>query len=53
MNVDKRKCFENFEKNRFKSLNEDFDDDFESDFENANFMNTKFINLHVIFSFSI
>jgi hypothetical protein len=41
------------EKKRFENLDENFDDDFESDFENANFMNTKFVNLHVIFSFSI
>jgi hypothetical protein len=45
MNIDKKK--------RFKNLDENLDDDFESDFKNANFMNTKFVNLHVIFSFSI
>ncbi len=41
MNVDEKKRLENF--------NENLDDDF----ENASFMNTKFVNLHVIFSFSI
>ncbi len=45
MNVDKKKLFEN--------LDESLDDDLKSDFENANFMNIKFVNLHVIFSFSI
>jgi hypothetical protein len=49
----KKKRFENLEKRRFENANEDFDDDFENDFKNANFMNTKFVNLHVIFSFSI
>jgi hypothetical protein len=41
------------EKERFENLDEDFDDDFENDSKNASFMNTKFVNLHVIFSFSI
>jgi hypothetical protein len=41
------------EKKRFEDLDKDLDDDFKSDFENANFMNIKFVNLHVIFSFSI
>jgi hypothetical protein len=41
------------EKERFENLDEDLDDDLKSDLENANFMNTKFVNLHVIFSFSI
>ncbi len=41
MNVDERK--------RFKNLDENFDDDLENDFENASFMNTKFVNLHVFF----
>ncbi len=41
------------EKKRFENLDEDFDDDLKNDFENANFMNTKFVNLHVIFLFSI
>ncbi len=41
MNVD--------EKKRFENLDEDLDDDLKSDFESANFMNTKFVNLHVIF----
>ncbi len=45
MNVD--------EKKRFKNLDESLNDDFKNDLENANFMNTKFVNLHVIFSFSI
>jgi hypothetical protein len=40
-------------KKRFEDLDEDLDDDLESDFENASFMNTKLVNLHVIFSFSI
>ncbi len=37
------------EKRRLENLDENLDDDFESDFENASFMNTKFVNLHVIF----
>jgi hypothetical protein len=41
------------EKKRFENLDEDFNDDLENDLENANFMNIKFVNLHVIFSFSI
>jgi hypothetical protein len=41
MNVDEKKSF--------KNLDEDFNDDFENDFENANFINTKFVNLHIIF----
>ncbi len=41
------------EKKRFENLDEDLDDDLENDLESANFMNTKFVNLHVIFSFSI
>ncbi len=41
------------EKKRFENFNEDLDDDLENDFESTNFMNTKFVNLHVIFSFSI
>jgi archaellum component FlaC len=41
------------EKKRFENLDEDFDDDFENNFKNASFMNTKFVNLHVIFFFSI
>jgi hypothetical protein len=53
MNVDKRKRFKSLEKKRFENLNEDFDNDFENDFKNASFMNTKFVNLHIIFSFSI
>ncbi len=53
MNVDEKRRFENFEKKRFENLDEDLDDDLENDFENANFINTKFINLHVIFFFSI
>jgi hypothetical protein len=53
MSADKKKRFEDFEKKRFENLDENLDDDFENDFENANFMNTKFVNLHVIFSFSI
>jgi hypothetical protein len=53
MSADERKRFENLEKERFENLDEDFDDDLENDFESANFMNTKFVNLHVIFSFSI
>jgi hypothetical protein len=53
MNVDERKRFESFEKERFESANEDLDDDLENDLENASFMNIKLVNLHVIFSFSI
>jgi hypothetical protein len=53
MSADKKKRLENLEKKRFESLDEDLDDDLENDFENANFMNTKFVNLHVIFFFSI
>jgi hypothetical protein len=45
MNVD--------EKKRFENLDEDLDDDLKNNLENANFMNTKFVNLHVIFFFSI
>jgi hypothetical protein len=53
MSFDEKERFENLEKKRLENLDEDLDDDLESDFENANFMNTKFVNLHVIFSFSI
>jgi hypothetical protein len=53
MSVDEKKRLKDLEKKRFENLDENLDDDLESDFENANFMNTKFINLHVIFSFSI
>ncbi len=49
----KKKRFENFKKERFKSLDEDLDDDLENYLENANFMNIKFINLHVIFFFDL
>jgi hypothetical protein len=41
------------EKERFENLDENLDDDLESDLENTSFMNAKFVNLHVIFSFSI
>jgi hypothetical protein len=41
------------EKERLENLDENLDDDLENDLKNANFMNTKFVNLHVIFSFSI
>ncbi len=53
MSADEKKRLENFEKERFENLDEDLDDDLENDLKNANFMNTKFVNLHVIFSFSI
>jgi hypothetical protein len=53
MNADEKKRFENLEKKRLENLDEDLDDDLENDLESANFMNTKFVNLHVIFSFSI
>jgi hypothetical protein len=53
MNADEKERFENLEKERLKDFDESLDDDFENDFKNANFMNTKFVNLHVIFSFSI
>jgi hypothetical protein len=53
MSVDEKKRFENLEKKRFKNLDEDLDDDLENDLENANFMNTKFVNLHVIFFFDL
>jgi hypothetical protein len=49
MNVDEKKRFENLEKKRLENLDESLDDNLESDFENANFMNTKLVNLHVIF----
>ncbi len=41
------------EKKRLENLDEDLDDDRENDFENASFMNTKFVNLHVIFFFDL
>ncbi len=41
------------ERRRLENLDESLDDDLESDFESANSMNTKFVSLHVIFSFSI
>ncbi len=41
------------EKKRFENLDEDLDDDLKNDFKNANFMNTKFVNLHVIFFFDL
>jgi hypothetical protein len=44
-NVDEKKRFENF--------NENLDDDLKNDLEDTNFMNTKFLNLHIILSFSI
>ncbi len=53
MNADERERFENFQRKRLESLDESLDDDLESDFESANFMSTKFVNLHVIFFFSI
>jgi hypothetical protein len=53
INADEKKRFENLEKKHFENLDEDLDDDLENDLESANFMNTKFVNLHVIFSFSI
>jgi hypothetical protein len=49
MNVDEKERLESLERERFENLDEDLDDDLESDFENANFMNTKFVNLYVIF----
>ncbi len=52
MNADEKKRFKNLERKRFESLDENLDDDFKNDFENANFMNTKLVSLHVIF-FSI
>jgi hypothetical protein len=48
-----KKRFENLEKERLENASESLDDDFENDLENANSMNTKLVNLHVIFSFSI
>jgi hypothetical protein len=51
VSVDEKERLENLEKERFENLDESFDDDFKNDFENANFMNTKFVNLHVIFFF--
>jgi hypothetical protein len=53
MSADERERFESLEKRRLENLDESLDDDLESDFENASFMNTKLVNLHVIFSFSI
>jgi hypothetical protein len=53
MSVDEKKRFENVEKKRFENLDEDLDDDFKNDFKNANFMNTKFVNLYINFFFSI
>jgi hypothetical protein len=53
MSADEKKRFENLEKRRLEDFDEDLDDDLESDLEDASFMNTKFVNLHVIFSFSI
>ncbi len=41
------------EKRRLESLDEDLDDDLEDDLENAGSTSTKFVSLHVIFSFSI
>jgi hypothetical protein len=53
MNADEKKRLESLEKRRLEDLDENFDDDLESDLENASSMNTKLVNLHVIFSFSI
>jgi hypothetical protein len=53
MSVDEKKRFENLEKKRFENLDENFNDDLENDLKNANFMNTKFVNLHVIFFFDL
>ncbi len=53
MSADERRRLENLEKERFESLDEDLDDDLENDLENASSMSTKFVSLHVIFSFSI
>jgi hypothetical protein len=53
MNADEKKRFENLEKERLENANENLDDDLKNDLENANFMNIKLVNLHVIFSFSI
>jgi hypothetical protein len=53
VSADEKKRLENLEKKRLENLDENLDDDLESDLESANFMSTKFVNLHVIFSFSI
>jgi hypothetical protein len=53
MNADEKKRLKNLEKKRFKDLDENLDNDLENDLENASFMNTKLVNLHVIFFFSI
>ncbi len=53
MSADERRRLESLERKRLEDLDEDLDDDLESDFENASSMSTKFVNLHVIFSFSI
>ncbi len=53
MSVDEKERFENLEKKRFKNASENLDNDFENDLENANFVNIKLVNLHVIFFFSI
>ncbi len=53
VSVDEKRRLENLERERFEDLDEDFNDDLESDLKSANSMNTKLVNLHVIFSFSI
>jgi ribosomal protein S13 len=53
MSVDEKKRFESLKRKRFENLDEDLDDDLENDLENASSMNIKFVNLHVIFLFSI
>ncbi len=48
-----KKRFEDLEKRRLENLDEDLDDDLENDLESADSTSTKFVSLHVIFSFSI
>ncbi len=53
MSADERKRLENLEKKRLEDLDENLDDDLENDLESASSTSTKFVSLHVIFSFSI
>jgi hypothetical protein len=53
VSADERRRLEDLEEERLEDLGEGLDDDLENGLENAGSTSTKFVNLHVIFSFSI
>jgi hypothetical protein len=53
VNADEKRRLESLERERLENLDEGLDDDLESGLENASSTSTKFVSLHVIFSFSI